>query len=266
LKLRSTDGAQVWCKKLGNNEKIQLFEAECDDKQNIWLSGLHLKSTFSDSNYYFLMKVDKNVVPIEMKLNRFMYSSFFFNTYEMYKADNLTFQPSTGNLLVVQDYVGEFAHTAVPGFYGTRHQINVLEPNENNTNIDYGSSSILEIVCAGKNVLYSISDDYIPSEKKPHGYGIWNESILKFESTQSSTAIMKPIRSNDGSFVFYSHRNRTLTKFDLFLNPIWVKKYDNCLGSNKFVADVAADGAIYTVRNTDGKTVVSRLLPNGNLP
>jgi gliding motility-associated-like protein len=264
-KIKGNNGSVEWSKFAGDKSLIQLFDFATDGKNRIWLSALHLKQNAADSNYYFQTILDNKTQAIQSKQNIFEYSNPFAKGVEMYRASNMTFIPSTGEMTMVEDFDVPFRRTSVT--WSDRHRLALAFANEK---MDYREEflddNIIHLVATQSHIAFCALKKSTLVPEARYSFGILNKYGKYYRQVRFSKYYVHPIHNYDGSIVFYSPRDRTLSKLDTSFNPIWVKKYDNCLSSYAFAADIAKDGTIFTVRNTDGKTVVSKINPDGKQP
>jgi gliding motility-associated-like protein len=273
VKLNNPDGALGFQKLLGNNEKMEFFEAVSDDKDNIWLTGLHERAGDKDSTYYFQMKTDKNAVPRIIKNSVFNLSvtNTYFNSIQYYKPTNLVWHPLGQIMMSVRDLEAPFTSGFPAGQNFRRATMMLsdenLELREINDNYNF-----VHFATNTKYFLYSavILDTF---EQRNYGitkrfsFGLFNPNGVKREKIRlTNDGVMLPIHSYDNSIVFYSTKYRTLTKYDENFTPQWTKKYDFCTNTIAFAADIAADGSIFTARNIGNTTVISRMNGDGNIP
>jgi gliding motility-associated-like protein len=271
IKLNSSDGAWGFQKHLGNNEKLEFFEAVSDDKDNIWLTGLHERANGKDSTYYFQMKTDKNAVPRLIKNNVFHLNvgNQAFNNLKYYKTTNMTWHTQGQIMLSVVDYESPATNgnTYNIGRGSLMYATTELVHRELNENFSFA-----HIVSNAKYFLYSaIVRDTLEQARygitKGFSFGLINRDGVKREKIRlTNDGVMLPIHSYDNSIVFYSMKYRTLTKYDETFTPLWTKKYDFCTNTIAFAADIAADGSIFTARNIGKTTVISRMNGDGTIP
>jgi gliding motility-associated-like protein len=271
VKLNSTDGSLGFQKHLGNNEKLEFFEAVSDDKDNIWLTGLHERAGDKDSTYYFQMKTDKNAVPrlIKNSVYHLNVSNQTFNNLRYYKPTNMAWHTQGQIMLSVTDYEspstsGNTYNIGRGSFIYTSTELVHREVNEN--------YSFAHIVSNAKYFLFGaiVRDTFEQARygiTKGFTFGLINADGVKREKIRlTNYGVMLPIHSFDNSIVFYSMKYRTLTKYDETFTPLWTKKYDFCTNTVAFAADIAADGSIFTARNIGKTTVISRMNGDGAIP
>jgi hypothetical protein len=262
MKLAQQDGAMLWHKRLGNGENLQIFEVACDDKQQIWMSGLHLKASEADSNYYVQIKTDRNAVPLLSVQTRFVISSTNFRDTRLFRASNLIWEKSSQKMIAIQDYFGEYVRQN-DVFYGdTRRQFAVSDSNLKYNEYVY-PDDIFDWVITKNNIAFSAMEGGLD---KRFLIGLLNKNASRYVQLRATDGKMQSIHNNDGSIVFYNYKYKTLTKYNELLQPFWTKKYDNCFNTYAFAADIAADGSIFTVRNMDNRTILSRINADGTLP
>ncbi len=268
LKINLNDGSTNWIKYYGKKEKIQLYNVAVDGYQQIWISGLHLQETKSDSNYYFQIKADKDANPIESVQARTQYSSLYYKDVQYFKPSKAFWLPSMKSMVSFADYTAPFTKRTYFLEYNKSRELVFATQKMEYITQDL-NSDFVDVVTAKNTVLFSgtFLGDVNPFIPKPHQYlyGTMDSIAFNYLIINGSDSPMTPLHSYDGSIVFYSQKYRTLTKFDQNMNEIWTRKYDNCINTRAFVGEIAIDGSIYTVRNMVGKTVVSRINADGKL-
>jgi gliding motility-associated-like protein len=271
VKLNSPDGSLGFQKHLGNNEKLEFFEAVSDDKDNIWLTGLHERENGKDSTYYFQMKTDKNAVPrlIKNSVYHLNVANQFFNNLQYYKATNTTWHTQGQTMLSVADF--EVPYTSGLAYYIPRGSMMFTNTELEHREV-YDNYSFAHVASNAKYFLYSaiIRDTFEQARyglTKGFTFGLINADGFKREKIRlTNDGVMLPIHSFDNSIVFYSMKYRTLTKYDETFTPLWTRKYDFCTNTIAFAADIAADGSIFTARNIGNTTVISRMNGDGTIP
>ena len=265
MKLNQETGALVWNKHFGEDENLQLYDVVCDDKDNIWLSGLHKIAPLKmDSTYYFQIKLTKNAVPIATKSSVFQTITPYQNFTQYYKPSNMVWHTASKSLISVKDIGAEFTHGFTVGPNGRRFVLMVPDSTMKYKEFYSGQNgNYIDFTSTKKYLIFSAQD--IDTASK-YSFGILKPDVSGHVKIHLTDGEMQPIHSNGNSLVFYSKKYKSLTKYDEELNPIWTKKYDYCLNTGVFCADIAEDGSIFTVRNVANTTVLSRLNGDGEMP
>jgi gliding motility-associated-like protein len=273
VKLNSLDGSLGFHKNVDSNRKFKFYDAVSDDKDNIWLTGLHLKMGDKDSTYYFQMKTDKNAQPriIKNSVYHINVTNQYFNGLQYYKPTNMTWNTAGRVMLNVVDYAAPFTGGYPAG--NNFRRANTMIANEDLVHREiYDNYNFVHIASNANFFLFSavILDTLEQLQygiNKSFSFGLINSDGFKREKIRlTNEGIMLPIHSYDNSIVFYSMKYRTLTKYDENFTPLWTKKYDFCTNTTAFAADIAADGSIFTVRNIGATTVICRMNGDGTLP
>lgn len=274
LKIDAQNGATIFNKFIGTNEKVEMNEVATDDKDNIWLSGYHISVSAPriDSSYYFLMKANKDAVPKQIITNVFHLDvpNQYFNTLQYYQATNLTWHSLEQVMVSVSDIGAKGAYGVSYGFKGTRFYAMHVDSNfvvrekGRNYNISFLQSNAQYFLFGARVVdqptlgLYGLNKLYTFGILKPD----WSEVSVN----ETDDDVMQPVHSFGNDIVFYSPRLKTLTKYNEKMKPIWIKKYDFCSNTTGFSADIAQNGSIFTVRKIGDETIISRMNPDGLMP
>jgi gliding motility-associated-like protein len=265
LKIDVQNGTFLWRKDFGQKAKIELYDATLDDKENIWVGGLHYKETSSDSNYYFHLKLNKNGVPIMGKQARTYYNGPNFLDDRAYKPTNLLWNPFIQSMIMVQDYpIGGYTKTSFPqgNLDNVRFWLAVADTNMRYQEYILPPEIFDWVMTRNYLSLSGYSSAPIPSNI----IGLFEKDCKRIYKWRNVDGKTRSISNYDGSIVYYNLKYKSLTKYNDELEPIWTKKYDNCYNTTNFAAEIAQDGSIFTVRNVAEKTVVSRINGDGTLP
>jgi hypothetical protein len=261
----NTSGTLVWSKRIDTKDRTQVFDIEQDGAENIWLSGLHLPPANNpDSAFYFLMQFKPNGSVAFVRKNTHHY---FINTLEeVYKVINLAWHPANSTLSMIEDFSVPYNQSGIIAFNRKQASIGYCDADKVSSELLY--SFQFSNRATTKNVtLVSGWTTKVPYfDKDLPAIGLMDSLGQEFKIIKTTQHLQLAIHTNSNDIVFYEPIEKTLTKYDRALNPIWTKKYDNCFETSKFAADVAVDGSIYTVRNIKNITTVSRILPTGALP
>jgi gliding motility-associated-like protein len=261
MKLK-TDGTVAWSRQIGEKNLTNVIEIKKDGADNIWLTAEHLSRTPTDSAYSFLSQFNNNGAIIYNRKNVY---HFFFNIEdEVCKVTDLIWNPDFSSMIMVEDFEAPYAVSHISGPNRGRHTL------RSHSNGQYGlwfmgfhfsklARTKQSISASGWTIKVGDLSKDIPAICLLDNRG---RNFLHIKTTKN---VMQPIHSQNGDIVFYEPVDKILTKYDTSLTAIWTKKYDNCYETKAFMADVAVDGSIYTVRNIKDKTVVSRILPTGSL-
>jgi gliding motility-associated-like protein len=269
VKINLNDGTTTWIKYYGKNERIHLYNVALDGYDQIWLSGLHLQSINTDSNYYFQIKADKDAKPLKATQARTAYSSVYYKDIQYFKPSKAFWLPSKKSMVMFADYTAPYSKRMYFQEYNKTRELIFGDQNMEYTKRDL-DSDFSDLFTAKKYVIFSATSlkytGTFITPSKDYLYGIMDSTAFFYLKVNGTDSPMTPLHNNDGSIVFYSNKYRTLTKFDENLKEIWTRKYDNCLSTTAFAGDIAADGSIFTVRNLIDRTVVSHINSDGSLP
>jgi gliding motility-associated-like protein len=274
VKINSQNGARGFQKYLGGSEKLEFFEAATDDKDNIWLSGLHEGAGSRDSTYYFQMKTDKNAVPRIIRNNVYRTTvggNEIYAILQYYKPTNMTWHTEGQNMVSVRDIGAKFTHGVSFGFENRRDGAMVSDSNlvfkETGRNYDlaYLQSNAKYILFGAAVVDFPRLGLYGLNKKFTFGLvkSNWSDEVSIRETDDD---VMQPVHCFGNDIVFYSPRYKTLTKYDEKMQPLWTKKFDFCSNTTSFSADIASDGSIFTIRKIGNETIISRMNADGNMP
>jgi gliding motility-associated-like protein len=274
VKINSQNGTSGFQKHLGNDEKMALFEAATDDKDNIWLSGLHERASDRDSTYYFQMKMDKNAVPRLISNNVYRTvtgGDATFAILQYYKPTDMTWHTEGKIMASVRDIGAEFTHGVTFGFNNRRDGMMVSDTNMvfkqtgSNYDIAYMKSNAKYFLFGAVVIDFPTLTLYGLNKKFTFGLvsADWRDEVSIRETDDD---VMQPVHSFGNDIVFYSPRYKTLTKYNEKMQPLWTKKYDFCTNTTGFSADIALDGSIFTLRKIGKETIISRMNADGNMP
>ncbi len=256
------DGNALWNRRIGTKNFTQVYDVQPDDEQNLWLSGLHLPISSNDSAYYFLTKMNSVGTPIVSKQNRFRY--FPHTGYEICKYTDLIWSNPNNMLFFVEDFIDSYAQSVVSIPNRGRHNLGFcdkdLKFDEKSTAFQMSKleSTDTSLFFSGWTMKGNFTKDKTV-------IGITEKTGKNGEVVKFTPTLFRPIHSRSGDIVFYVPDDKMLVKFDSRLEPVWAVKLDNCSQTNGFEADIAPNGAIYSVRNIDQKTTVAKVLPDGSL-
>lgn len=257
-----TIGGIVWNREIGTKNLTQLFDFQEDNTGSIWLSGLHFKQNATDSSYYFLTKLTPEGFPIQSAQNAFRY--FPYSLYESCKYTDLTWDQKNGTLTYVEDFDCPFSNSGISALNRGRFALGYCKPNfQFNEYFCDTQFSVLENT--QKFLIFSGYSTFFNQIKDKPLIGIIDASGKQEKIARLTPGLFVPIHSLSDDIVFYAKEDKTLTKFNDELLPIWTIKLDNCSVTTAFNADIAPDGMIYTVRNINDKTVIAKVLPDGSL-
>jgi gliding motility-associated-like protein len=260
-------GNLAWSRRIGAANRTQLIEIEKDGLEDIWLSGLQMPASFTDSAFYYLMKIDPADGHIKAA-KQCRHSYFQEDTGDEYfSATHLTWSRAANTFVMVEDFDVPYATSAI------------IEPSRRSYSLGYADLDLetdellwnfeFEGLMASKNHL-AVGGFNGAAFQPPYSFdpaiALLNASGKSVLHTKATPTLLQPLHGNNSDIVFYSPAEKTLVKYDTLLEPIWAKKFDNCAETTAFNGDVAADGSIYTARNIDAKTILSRIAPDGALP
>jgi gliding motility-associated-like protein len=261
----NTLGNIVWSQRIDAKDRTQVFEIERDDAENIWLSGLHLPPpNNSDSAYYFLMQFRPDgTVPFVRK----NVHHYFINTPEdVYKVTHLAWHSASATMSMIEDFDTPYNSSGIIAFNRQQFGIGFCDANRVSSERLYGFQFANRVTSKSATLAsgYTVKEPYF--NKDLPAIALMDAKGEDFTIIKTTQNVQQTIHTNSKDIVFYEPTEKTLTKYDTSLNPIWTKKFDNCLETTKFAADVAIDGSIYTIRNIKNQTIVSRILPTGTQP
>lgn len=255
------DGQLVWGKRIGLPGRTRVFELEKDGLENIFLTGLALPDQqMTDPGFYFLAYLQPGGTVLKSVKSRHHY--FPNSTDEIYQLTNLNWNPTAGELVMIEDFTGLYTASYISalnrGTWSLGHTDESLEPSENIWNVRFQSiqSTANRVAFSGRTIFTS---DNV-------AMGLLDAAGNTMTVLKSTPYLLQPVHSYNDDIFFYDPHDKTLTQYDDALAPIWSRRFDNCNETTAFDAEVAFDGVIFTVRNISGRTIVSKILPGGSLP
>jgi gliding motility-associated-like protein len=259
-----TDGSFAWRRQLGEKNQTKGLEIKKDGAENFWVSGEHIARVGNDSSYSFLAQFDASGALLYRRQNKNHYFSSVGD--EVYRATDLVWNPFLSRFFMVQDFETPYSISFITGPNRGRYTLGSF--GQLGQEEDWFMAFQFNKMAATKTHVaaggWTIETSGLARDKPAICLFEYQKKTLgKIRLTKT---VQRPIHSQSGDIIFYDPDEKTLTKYDTMLTPIWSKKYDNCYITKAFEADIAVDGSIYTVRNMGGKTVASRILPTGNLP
>jgi gliding motility-associated-like protein len=261
-------GGIAWSRQIGAPNRTQLIEIEKDGLEDIWLSGLQMPASLTDSAFYYLMKIDPADGHIKAaKQCRHKY--FSHSNDEYFRATNLAWSDAANAFTMIHDFEGPYAESAIVSSVRSRYSLGYVTPQLVTDEILWNFRFSGGIASARHHIFISGSDDtnlFEPTlDEISPTIALLSPSGKLVVRSKATDHVLLPLHGNNSDIVFYSPAEKMLIKYDTLLAPIWAKKFDNCVETTAFNGDVATGGMIYTVRNIDGRTILSRIAPDGLL-
>lgn len=259
----NTDGRFVWSRQLGEKNITRVSEIQKDDAENIWLCGERLRHVPTDSAYSFLMQLDRNGSVLYGRKN--MHHYFPNNLDEVYNVTDLIWNPHISALFMVEDFEVPYSYSAISqpnrGRYALGSCNSNREPAEWLIGFQFERLAMTKSHIAVGGWISNVS---VFQRDKP-AICLIDSSGQNVTHIKTTQTVQQPIHSQNGDILFYEPTAKILTKYDTSLTAIWTKKFDNCYETKAFSADIGIDGSIYTIRNINAKTIISRILSSGSL-
>jgi gliding motility-associated-like protein len=261
----NTDGNLAWSYQVGATDRTRVGEIKKDGAENIWLSAEHVPPASTDSTYSYLIQLDRTGSVLFGRKNLHHY--FASNPDEIYNVTNLLWNPLISSMVMIEDFGVPYNYSHIISPNRGRFAFGLCSSNRQSSEqfMDIHTMSL----AMGKH--HIVGSGFVPTESifnrsKEIPAIFLADSVAKaYTKIKTTQTLHQVIHSQNGDIVFYEPIEKILTKYDTTLTPIWTKKFDNCYITKVFAADVAADGSIYTVRNINSQTIVSRILPSGTL-
>lgn len=252
------NGNLLWGRSIGKPGQTQTVDIEHDDQGNVWVSGLNIPISSTDTTKYFLMKLDPAGNPVAGKLSRHHY--FIHNGDEVYQMRNLCWNDAIQRLGLVEDFDAKYGESFIYAGPRGANSLGFVDQGLNYTEI-WWDFQFKSIQSAQEYLLGSGQWGFFYEGPSIILFDAYGHDLYKIKATPR---IFTPLRSYHGDILFYDPGENALTMYDTTLTPIWTRKYDKCLETSAFSGESALDGSIYTVRNINSKTVISRILPDGS--
>jgi hypothetical protein len=257
------DGSLAWKRQIGTVDYSQAFDLESDDTGALWLSGLHLRTLSTvDSAYYYLAKLNSEGAWIESRENYFRY---LFTGREKCRYTDLTWNYADHSLLFVEDFKQPFTQSFMTLFNRERFSLGyctqALDFDERFTPFQFAHLEHADTVLLFSG--HTLRNDFYDEQPV---IGRLSRNGRYDVDLKVTPSLYRPLSARSADAVFYVPAEQSLLKLDASLQPIWSLKLDNCVETNAFDGEVAADGSIYCVRNVGQRSVVARISPQGSLP